>query len=89
MIFSKDKKPTEPGLYWCRPTKYHERMLLSPVPIHIFNRDGYLHVCKNTFGTTQECGLGWAVERGWLWGDPIPTPTVEPATEAGREAPPP
>ncbi len=85
MIFSKDKKPTEAGWWWCQVPKGHSRALQTPIPIRIVQRGTLLYVARGLFGTSVECSLGWALDRQWLWGDRIETPTIEAAMSGKGE----
>lgn len=74
MIFSKDKKPTEPGWYWF---KYEDT---EPEIILIEDRGWGLRSFWTESGTDHDLPDG-------LWGDRIETPTVEtPKGKGGADA---
>ncbi len=72
MIFSKDKKPTEVGMYW-RIGNYGK-----PVPQVVYKaHDGELWT-KDWLSEPLD-------KFNWLWGDKIEIPTVEDFEHLGRQ----
>lgn len=71
MIFSKDKRPTEPGLYWCLFIASGTVQIADVIKIAFNGRLGVF-----VPGNEVEFDV---YDENFMWGDRIETPVVEAA----------
>lgn len=77
MIFSRDKQPTKPGLYWARCYMGHGfQHMGTPKIVRVFDRLGILWVCNNPQMKATHLTMQYAERTFWEWGDQIEVPSV-------------
>ncbi len=71
MIFSADKKPTEPGQYWAKPS--HTGAAPFVASVHALVEGDFT---KGEFELNVQLVNNWAPVRavGWIWGDKVEFP---------------